>query len=45
MTGWQVNDDEQTRTNINALNGILTHGLSVQTVKAYASDRMATESG
>jgi hypothetical protein len=28
--------------NIHALNGIRTHGLSVQAIKAYASDRAAT---
>jgi hypothetical protein len=36
MKGRQVNDDEQTMTNIHALTGIQTHGLSVQA--AYASD-------
>jgi hypothetical protein len=33
---WQVNDDEQTRTNIHALSEIRTHGLKVQDIKAYA---------
>jgi hypothetical protein len=28
-------DDEQTRTHIHALNGIRTHGLSVQAIKAH----------
>jgi hypothetical protein len=36
MIGWQVNDDEQTRINIDALSRIQTHGLSVQVIKAYA---------
>jgi hypothetical protein len=40
-----VNDDEKTRTNILALNGIQTHGLSVQAIEAYASDRAATGTG
>jgi hypothetical protein len=32
--GWKVNDDdEQTRTNIHALSGIRTHGLSVQVIQ------------
>jgi hypothetical protein len=39
-----MNDDE-TRANINVLSGILTNGLSVQTIKAYASDRAATGTG
>jgi hypothetical protein len=43
MTGSQVNDDEQTRTNINAFNGIRTHG--VQAIKTYASHRAATGTG
>jgi hypothetical protein len=42
MIGWEVNDDEQTRTNIHALSGIWTHSLSIQTIKAYASERVAT---
>jgi hypothetical protein len=33
------------RTNIHALNGIQTHGLSVQAIKAYASERVATGTG
>jgi hypothetical protein len=34
MIGWQVNDgEEQTRTNIHALSGIQTHGLSIQAIK------------
>jgi len=33
-----VNDDKYTRTNIHALSGVRTHGLSVQAIKAYASD-------
>jgi hypothetical protein len=37
-----TNDDEQMRTNIHALSGIWTHGLSIQVIKAYASDRAAT---
>jgi hypothetical protein len=37
-----VNDDEQTRTNIQALGGIQTHGLNVQAIKAFASDHAAT---
>jgi hypothetical protein len=47
MIGWQVNDDgdEQTRTNIHALSGIQTHGLSIQAIKAYASDRAAIGTG
>jgi hypothetical protein len=43
MTRRQVNDDEQTRTKIRALSKIRTHGLSVQALKAYASDCAATE--
>jgi hypothetical protein len=35
-------NDEQTRTNIHALSGIQTHGLSVQANRTYASDRAAT---
>jgi hypothetical protein len=38
-------DDEQTRTNTHALSGIRTHGLSAQTIKAYASHRAATGVG
>jgi hypothetical protein len=38
MIGYQVNDEEQMRTKIHTLTRIRTHGLSVQTVKAYASD-------
>jgi hypothetical protein len=38
-------DDEQTTTNIHALNGIRTHGPRVQAIKAYASDRAATVTG
>jgi hypothetical protein len=44
MIGWQVNDDDEyMRTNIHVLSGIRTHGLSVQAIKAYASDRMTME--
>jgi hypothetical protein len=43
MIGWQVNDDEW--TNICALRAIRTHGLSLQVIKAYASDLAATGSG
>jgi hypothetical protein len=43
IIGWQVNEDnEQTRTNIHALDGIRTRSPSVQAIKAYASDRVAT---
>jgi hypothetical protein len=46
MIGCQVNDDdEQTMTNIHALSGIQTHSLSVQVIKAYASDRVANGTG
>jgi hypothetical protein len=46
MIGWKVNDDdEQTRANIHALSGIRTHGLSVQAINAYTSDRAATGTG
>jgi hypothetical protein len=45
MIGWQVNNDEQTRTNIHALSWILTHGLSIQAIKACASDHAATGTG
>jgi hypothetical protein len=38
MIGWRENDDKQTRTNTHALRGTWTHGLSVQTIKAYASE-------
>jgi hypothetical protein len=41
MVGWQVNDGEQTRTTIQAFSGIKTHGLGIQAIKAYASDRLA----
>jgi hypothetical protein len=45
MIGWYVNDDyEQTRTNIHTLTGIRTKGLSVQAIKAYASDLAANYS-
>jgi len=37
------NDDEYSRTNIHAL--CQTHGLSIQAIKAYASDRTVTETG
>jgi hypothetical protein len=37
-----MNDDEYMRANIHALSGIRTHGLNVQGIKAYASDRVAT---
>jgi hypothetical protein len=40
MMGLQVNDDEQKRSNINALSGIWTHSLSVQAIKAYASTEL-----
>jgi hypothetical protein len=41
-----VNDeDEQTRTNIHALSGIQTHGLSFQAIKAYDTDCTATGTG
>jgi hypothetical protein len=45
MIGLQANDDEQTRTNIHALSGIRIHSLSVQAIKAYASDRKSTVTG
>jgi hypothetical protein len=38
-------NDEQTRTNIHALGGIRTHGLSVKAMKAYASDGAANKTG
>jgi hypothetical protein len=37
IVGWQVNDNEETRTNIHALSVMRTHCLSVQAIKAYAS--------
>jgi hypothetical protein len=40
-----VNGGEQTRKNIHAVGGIQTHGLCVQTIKAYASERATTETG
>jgi hypothetical protein len=33
------------KTNINALSRIRTHGLSIQAIKAYTSDRMANGIG
>jgi hypothetical protein len=48
MIDWQMNDDDdyyQTRTNIHALSGIWTHGISVQAIKAYTSDRADTGTG
>jgi hypothetical protein len=36
MMNGDDDEEEQTRTNIHALSGIRTHGLSVQTIKAYA---------
>lgn len=36
---------EQTRTNIHALNGIRTYVVSVQVIKAYASDCKTTGTG
>jgi hypothetical protein len=46
MIEWWVNDDdEQTRTNIYALSGIRTHGLSVQEIKGYASGHAVTGAG
>jgi hypothetical protein len=45
MIGWKVNDDEYTRTNIHAISGIRIHGLSVQAIKAYASDRAVSGTG
>jgi hypothetical protein len=42
VIGWQMNEDECTRTNIHALSGIRAHGLNVQAIKAYVSDRAAT---
>jgi hypothetical protein len=38
-------DDEHTKANIHALIGIRTHGVSVQAIKAYASDCKATWTG
>jgi hypothetical protein len=40
-----ANNYEQTRTNIHALSGIRTHGLSVEEIKAYASAHAATVAG
>jgi hypothetical protein len=37
MPEWQVNYDKWKSTNIHALSGIRTHGLSVQENMAYAS--------
>jgi hypothetical protein len=37
--------DEQTKTNIHALSGIRTLGLSIQAIKAYSSHHAATETG
>jgi hypothetical protein len=37
--------DEQMRTNIHALCGIRTHGLNIQAIKPYASDRAASGTG
>jgi hypothetical protein len=37
--------DDQTRTNIHALSGIRSHGLSIQAMKTYASDSVATGTG
>jgi hypothetical protein len=42
MTKWQVNDDEQMSTTIHALSRIWTHGLSIQAIEAYTSDRTTT---
>jgi hypothetical protein len=39
----QVAQHRNTKTNIHALSEILTHDLSAQAIKAFASDRMATE--
>jgi hypothetical protein len=39
-----MNDDEQMRTNIHALGGILTYSLIAQVNKAFASDCVATGS-
>jgi hypothetical protein len=46
MIRWQANnDEEQMRTNIYAFSGIQTHDLSIQAIKAYASDHVATGTG
>jgi hypothetical protein len=37
-----MNDDKYTTTNIHTSSGIRTHGLSVQAIKAYQSDRAVT---
>jgi hypothetical protein len=44
MTGWQVNDDEQTRKNPR-LSRIRTHGLGIQPTKVYAPDRKTNGTG
>jgi hypothetical protein len=38
-------NDAYTKTNIHALSEIRTHGLSVQVINAYASDRAVTGTG
>jgi hypothetical protein len=38
-------DDKETRTNIHALIGIRTQGLSVDAIETYASERAATGTG
>jgi hypothetical protein len=43
--GSTLNDVEWTRANIYALCGIRTHGLSVQAIMAYASDRVVAGTG
>jgi hypothetical protein len=45
--GWQVDDDDdvQMRSSIHDLSGIRTHGISVQAIKAYTSDRAAAATG
>jgi hypothetical protein len=45
MIGWKVEDDEYTRSNIHAISGNRTHCLSVQAIKANASDRASTGTG
>jgi len=41
-----VNNDNEQTTNIHAFpSGIQTHGLSIQAIKVYASDRAATGTG
>jgi hypothetical protein len=45
LTTLYNDDDEQTRTSIHTLSEIRTHSLSIQAIKAYASDRMATGTG